>query len=93
MHADWETSRERLTATEQVVATLWTEVLQTSEPIQPADNFFALGGDSNAMVTVLFRLNAALRAELPTEVMLNAPSLREFAALVDRKSQESVSYC
>lgn len=47
------------------------------------DNFFALGGDSTAMVMVELRIQEELSVELPPGAMLNAPSLRELAHLVD----------
>jgi acyl carrier protein len=75
--------RAPLSVTEQAIASLWDEVLQTSGPRQPSDNFFALGGDSMSMVTVLFRIKEEFSVDLPPEALFNAPSLRQLSALVD----------
>jgi acyl carrier protein len=72
-----------LTETERVVATLWREVLRTSGPLCPTDNFFELGGDSVGMVTVIFRINEEFSVELPEATILDAPSLRDLATVVD----------
>lgn len=47
------------------------------------DNFFALGGDSTAMVMVELRIQEELSIEVPPGAMLNAPSLRELTHLIE----------
>jgi acyl carrier protein len=68
--------------TVRVLAQLWREVLQTPALPGEADNFFALGGDSMMMTMLEFRIGEELSVELPPGAVLNAPSLRELAALV-----------
>ena len=74
-----------LNATEHVVATLWREVLQTSELPRATDNFFDLGGDSMMMTMVEFRIKEELSVELPAGTLLGAPSLRDLSALIEAK--------
>jgi acyl carrier protein len=72
-----------LTPTEQQVADLWREILQSDAQLGPHDNFFASGGDSLAMTMVLFRANEVFGVELAPTALMEAPELRSFAALVD----------
>jgi acyl carrier protein len=66
---------------------LWQEVLQMPEAPAAGDNFFALGGDSMAMVTLEFRILEETGVALPAGAILGAPTLREFVALVWRESR------
>lgn len=77
---------DRLTATERAMADLWKEVLQTSYSITPQDDFFALGGDSMAMVTLEFRIQETLAVCLPAGAVLSAPTLRQLCCVVDSLS-------
>lgn len=72
-----------ISATERAVAALWNEVLELSGDRCATDNFFALGGDSIAMVTLLFQLQDEFSVELPPDALLGAPSLGELSALID----------
>jgi acyl carrier protein len=72
-----------LTDTEHLIATLWSEVLQTTQHARPSDNFFDLGGGSIDMITLLYRIHEELSVKLPDNAVFEAPSLRELAALVD----------
>jgi acyl carrier protein len=76
-----ETSQP-LSVTERAVAALWSEVLQTAELPGTTDNFFALVGDSMAMVMLEFRIKEEFSVELPAGALLGAPTLRELSALV-----------
>jgi L-aminoadipate-semialdehyde dehydrogenase len=76
-------ARHALSLTERDVAELWSEVLPMVETLRATDNFFALGGDSMAMVMVEYRIKEEFSVELPPGVMLRAPTLRELSTLVD----------
>lgn len=65
------------------IASIWAEVLQLPSSPAPADNFFALGGDSLLMTMVLFRVNEAFQIELPPVALLETPELGAFATLVE----------
>lgn len=69
--------------TERTVAALWSEVLQTADLPGATDDFFALGGDSMAMVMLEFRIKEEFSVELPAGAVLGAPTLRELSAVVD----------
>lgn len=75
--------RSELTATEHTIAELWNEVLRNSAPLQPSDNFFAVGGDSMAMVTLEFRIQEQMGVALAPGTVLAAPTLRELSSTVD----------
>lgn len=77
--------------TERAVAALWCEVLETTELPDATDNFFALGGDSMAMVLLEFRIKEEFSVELPAGAVLGAPTLRELSALVDAARRGSRS--
>lgn len=74
---------DSLSATERVMAGLWREVLQVSSSVTPEDDFFALGGDSMAMVTLEFRIHEELAVSLPAGALLGAPTLRQLSNVVD----------
>lgn len=76
-----------LSATEYAVAALWGEVIEMSQLPSATDNFFGLGGDSIAMITVLFRIREELAVDLPEDAIFTAPSLRGLSALIDAASQ------
>ena len=77
--------------TERIIASLWAEVLDTENLPQGSDNFFDFGGDSIAMVAVLFRIQEELSIELPPGAMLEAPSLQALASLVDTAKADLLS--
>lgn len=70
--------------TEQKLATLWCESLhQQRSSVRPTDDFFAQGGDSLAITMLLFRVQEEFGAELSPASLLENPTLRQFAAVVD----------
>jgi acyl carrier protein len=76
-------AEEKLSATEQVVAQLWNDVLKTSAVLSPTDNFFELGGDSIGLTIVLFNIQDKFSIELQPEAIYMAVDLRELAAAID----------
>ncbi|MFC6084946.1 type I polyketide synthase [Sphaerisporangium aureirubrum] len=71
------------TATEQIVAGAWGEVLRLDQ-VGIADNFFELGGNSLIGIDLIGRLRGALDlAELPPHVLYEAPTVEELARLAD----------
>ncbi|MFH1060591.1 MAG: amino acid adenylation domain-containing protein [Pseudomonadota bacterium] len=69
--------------TAEVVARIWREVLGLAAPT-PAEDFFALGGDSLKAITILSRIKAALGKELPLTDFMAAPRLDECVAGLER---------
>lgn len=70
---------------ERTVAALWREVLEIQDSPAMSDNFFAMGGDSMAMVTLEFRIQEETGVSLPPGAVLAAPTLEELVALVRRE--------
>ena len=60
---------------ERTVAAIWCELLTVAR-VEPADDFFALGGDSLLMHRMLARVRSALATELPLDLFLDDPTLR-----------------
>lgn len=72
-----------ITPTERIVAALWTEVLELAHPPHAADNFFSLGGDSMAAVTLEFRIHEELSIHLLPGAVFGSPTLSELSHVVD----------
>jgi acyl carrier protein len=68
---------------EHKVCAIWQEVLALPDLPAAADDFFALGGDSTAMLMVELRIHEELAVELPTGSLLTAPTVRELARLIE----------
>src|SRR5262249_8424373 len=71
-----------LTTTERFVADLWEELLDCGD-VGPTDDFFALGGDSIKLISMIFRIGYDLGVDLPPEAVFDAPSLRAVGAMID----------
>src|ERR1041384_2530661 len=70
-------------STEALLAQVWKERLSV-EHVSRTDNFFALGGDSLAALTVLNQVSEQVGVALPPPLMFQTPRLAELAALIDR---------
>jgi acyl carrier protein len=71
------------TPTEEILSTIWTELLGRKD-IGPDDDFFALGGHSLLAVQVLSRVNRSFSVELPMSVIFEAATLAQLAERIDR---------
>jgi acyl carrier protein len=69
-------------AVEDRIIGIWAEVLQIRVPIALDSDFFGLGGDSLAMMMVLFRVGQEFSVELSPAALLEAPTPRMLAALI-----------
>ena len=70
------------TATEQRLASVWSEVLRV-ERVGIHDNFFALGGHSLLATQVVARIRSAFGVELPLRALFEAPTLEALARAID----------
>jgi len=76
-------ARQELSADEAKVAEAWRDLLGVAE-LSAADDFFELGGSSLMAVQLGGRLREAFSTELPSDFLLEAPTLGEQAALLGR---------
>ena len=72
-----------VSSTEGLLAQVWKERLSV-EHVSRTDNFFALGGDSLAALTVLNQVSEQVGITLPPSLMFQNAGLAELAALIDR---------
>src|SRR5687767_13962590 len=77
----------KLTPIEEIVAGIWCTVLRLSS-VGRHSNFFNLGGHSLLVTQVLARVREYLKVELPIRSIFEAPTLEQFARLIqDQISQ------
>jgi amino acid adenylation domain-containing protein len=74
-------SRAPETATELLLAELWTELLRPAAAIGADDDFFALGGQSLLAAQLAARVRDCFEIELPTRAVFDDPTI---AALAER---------
>jgi len=85
-----QAARER-TPTEEVLASIWRQVLGLDR-IGVEDDFFAVGGHSLLATQVISRVNKTFQVELPVRSVFEAPTITGMARLIDdaRKSGRRV---
>jgi amino acid adenylation domain-containing protein/non-ribosomal peptide synthase protein (TIGR01720 family) len=77
------------TATEQVIADIWAEVLELPR-VGVGDSFFMLGGDSLLSLQVAARVNAAFSLDLTPRDVLAGRTVRALADLVEERVLDQV---
>ncbi|HYO54438.1 non-ribosomal peptide synthetase, partial [Archangium sp.] len=75
------------TPTEQLLASLWAQVLHTDK-VGLHDNFFELGGHSLLATQVTSRVRSSFGVELPLRALFEAPTLEALASRLDSASRE-----
>ncbi|WP_027213554.1 condensation domain-containing protein [Burkholderia sp. WSM2232] len=73
-----------LTPTEQVIAQIWSDVLDVPTP-DANDDFFALGGRSLLAAKVASRLRAQLGRDVPVGLLFSHPKLKELAGVLEAR--------
>ncbi len=68
--------------TEEKLARLWANLLRR-EHVDLHDNYFALGGNSLMAVSLIARIEAEFGVRLPLTSIIQAPTVREFARLLE----------
>jgi amino acid adenylation domain-containing protein len=71
---------------EEKLAAIWREVLRLPR-VGVNDDYFALGGDSLAAVTVFARIEDVLAVKLGLATLLKAPTVAQLASLIRDKGQ------
>ncbi|HEX4728161.1 MAG TPA: SDR family NAD(P)-dependent oxidoreductase [Jatrophihabitans sp.] len=74
--------------TETVLAEIWSRVLGI-EPIGIDDNFFELGGHSLIAIDLTGRIRKALDAAIPVTGLLEYPTVRQLAELIDAPAEDT----
>ncbi|NJN99265.1 MAG: non-ribosomal peptide synthetase, partial [Anaerolineales bacterium] len=77
------------TSTEQSLAEIWATVLGV-ERMGVNENFFEAGGHSLLATQVMARIHQAFGFDLPLRCLFEAPTIAEFATLVDQYEVERV---
>ncbi|MGE5494793.1 MAG: amino acid adenylation domain-containing protein [Burkholderiales bacterium] len=75
-------------ATEQILADIWSDVLKTG-PIGREDSFFDIGGDSLTIVSVMVKVKQKFHVDVSLEEVYRCPRLADLAALIDAAEQTS----
>ncbi len=78
------------TPTEEVVASIWSEMLGI-ERVGPEDNFFELGGHSLLATRLASRLSEAFEVELPLRDLFEAPTVADLSMRLERSMRSGWS--
>ena len=76
------------TATEQILADIWSDVLKMGR-IGRDDSFFDIGGDSLTIVSVMVKVTQEFHVDISLEEVYRCPRLADLAALIDAAEQTS----
>ena len=82
LSADFAAPRNDL---EKLLAGMWQSILE-ADRVGIDDDFFELGGDSLRAVSFLVEVEAVLGKFVPIAVMLDHPTIREFARVVEQET-------
>ena len=87
LQAERELEAGKMTPIEEIVAGIWCEVLRLPS-IARHGNFFNLGGHSLLVTQVLARVREYLRVEVPIRSIFEAPTLEQFAHLIEEQMNQ-----
>nr|WP_042187320.1 non-ribosomal peptide synthetase [Kibdelosporangium sp. MJ126-NF4]CEL17994.1 iron aquisition yersiniabactin synthesis enzyme (Irp2) [Kibdelosporangium sp. MJ126-NF4]CTQ90778.1 iron aquisition yersiniabactin synthesis enzyme (Irp2) [Kibdelosporangium sp. MJ126-NF4] len=79
--------RQPRTALEEVLMTVWQEVLG-ADLIGTGDNFFSMGGDSLAATRIITRLRRVFDSDITLQDLLGAPSVAAMARSMSLRASE-----
>jgi len=78
------------TATEEVLAGIWAEMLKV-EQVGVHDDFFDLGGHSLLAVQIVSRIRGAFSIEFPLRSLFEMPTIAEIAAMIEQNHAKQAS--
>lgn len=84
------TSNETTTKTEQILSSIWKEVLHLTS-ININDNFFDLGGRSILLPQIVFRLTNEFKYKIELIDLFQYTTIKSLAAFLDQKSKQTVN--
>ncbi len=67
---------------DELVVRIWADVLQCGGPVTGEQDFFEAGGDSVAMMMLLFRVKEELGVELAPVDLMETPTLQHLCRAV-----------
>ncbi|WDM15554.1 amino acid adenylation domain-containing protein [Streptomyces lavenduligriseus] len=79
----------QLTPTEDLLSSIWKDVLGVAE-VRPGDDFFELGGHSMMAIRVVARIRRQIRLSLPVTTVFENPLLRDLALHVEQTIRENM---
>ena len=74
--------------TEAAVLHVFAQVLRTKHAVRADDNFFALGGDSIGVMTMLFQLHRLFGVEISPGVVFDSPTPADIARVLNARILE-----
>ncbi|MFI2352997.1 amino acid adenylation domain-containing protein [Streptomyces sp. NPDC019443] len=74
------------TATEELLAGIWAQVLGVDR-VGTHDNFFELGGHSLLATQVVSRIRTVFRVEVPLSALFDRPTVRDLASVVENSTK------
>ncbi|MEM7595095.1 MAG: amino acid adenylation domain-containing protein, partial [Cyanobacteria bacterium P01_A01_bin.83] len=77
------------TATEEILATIWAEVIGLDQ-VGIYDNFFHLGGDSIQATQLISRIRDKCQIELPLRYLFESPNVAELSQKILEASQDKL---
>jgi amino acid adenylation domain-containing protein len=90
LHAQRDTAHSGpQTPLEEIVSGIWCEVLRLPG-VKRTDNFFNLGGHSLLVTQVILRVRETLKVELPVRSLFEAPTLVQFAELIQERISQGM---
>jgi amino acid adenylation domain-containing protein len=75
------------TETEQIVATIWCQLLGV-DTVSLYDDFFELGGHSLLATQLISRVRAAFRIDIPLRVVFETSTLKEFVQVIEQRTSQ-----
>jgi amino acid adenylation domain-containing protein len=85
---DYEAAR---TPVEELLTSIWQEVLKLNRPISIHDNFFDLGGHSLLATRIVSRIRKAIAVDLPLRAIFESPTIAQLMGNI-AKSPPAVDY-